>query len=139
MTDRNDCKIQKEEKGHYSVYADYAKTLRTWLVAYGVGGPVLFLTQSDISKKIAESGQARLIICLFLVGVASQIFISFLNKWTNWYLYAYPNSEKRTHRIMYNIADWISERFWFDIIFDVVSIVTFGLATKKVLIIFTGS
>lgn len=29
---------------HFNNYADYSRTLRAWLVAYGIGGPVLFVT-----------------------------------------------------------------------------------------------
>ena len=37
--------------GHFENYAEYAKTLRSWLVAYGIGGPVLFLTNKDAPEK----------------------------------------------------------------------------------------
>jgi hypothetical protein len=35
----------RDGKGHYfEEYSEYAKTLRIWLVAYGVGAPVVILS-----------------------------------------------------------------------------------------------
>lgn len=35
----------------YSSYFEYNKILRTWFVAFGVGGPALFLINESIAKK----------------------------------------------------------------------------------------
>jgi hypothetical protein len=42
-------------------YDRYAKVLRAWFVAYGVGGPVLLLTNEAVRDKIADS---RLVRCI---------------------------------------------------------------------------
>ena len=36
----------------YKAYEEHAKTLRTWLVAYGIGAPVVFLTNEQLSKRL---------------------------------------------------------------------------------------
>lgn len=43
----------------YAVYEEHSKTLRTWLVAYGIGAPVLFITNDKVWKAIASSGSAE--------------------------------------------------------------------------------
>ncbi len=55
-------------------YDDYARILRTWFVAYGVGGPVLLLTNDNVSEKLESSGRAPEILYSFLIGVALQVF-----------------------------------------------------------------
>lgn len=47
-----------QSDGPFQNYADYSKTLRAWLVAYGIGGPVLFRGQKgsgSFSKRQAVS------------------------------------------------------------------------------------
>jgi hypothetical protein len=138
MDNKKSSEIKREEEEFYSAYTEYSKILRTWLVAYGIGGPVLFLTQSEISNKIIESGQARTIVYLFLLGVFFQIIISLINKCVNWYLYCHADPKTRKREWGYKIADWVSERFCIDILCDIGSIVAFGVATLKVLLIYTN-
>jgi len=120
----------EDRDGYYSVYAEHARTLRTWLVAYGVGGPVLFLTQDTISQKITASGGARGIVCLFLGGVAAQILVSLINKWSQWGLYA-ATVGTRAHSFARRVASWCLN----DIIGDALSIVLFGWATLWVVLV----
>ena len=54
--------------------------LRLWLVAYGVGGPVLLLSSSEVTAKVVASGQAYLIVVPFLLGVPLQVVNAALNK-----------------------------------------------------------
>lgn len=135
-------------EGFFSVYADYGRILRAWLVAYGAGGPVLFLTQKDIADRIKASGEARMVVYLFLAGVLLQVLISLLNKWVNWYLYAYADltgpgrparGGKRRPRPSrsYALAGKISRQFWLDILADGGAVAAFGWATLKILLIFT--
>lgn len=119
-----------------AMYSEYARTLRAWLVAYGIGGPVLFLTQEDIHSAISESGQGRFIVYLFLIGVSLQIAIALINKCVNWYLYAYDNQDDETRPWRHRIALWICDKFCIDVLCDVGSVVAFTWASLKVLLIF---
>ena len=142
MLEKNPDKIEQEATDYHSAYSEGAKMLRAWFIAYGVGGPVLFLTQEGISLKILESGRAAFVVYLFLAGVSFQVVIALINKWVNWFLYAYADpSEKKSwiQKTFYEVADVISEQFWLDILADVGSILTFGWATLKVLLICTGT
>ena len=128
---------QKEADEFFAVYSEYAKTLRTWFVAFGVGGPVLFLTQDKMAQRIQDSGNAQLIIILFSVGVGAQVFLALINKWANYFLYFRGDSRKGRKTKLYIRADWVSNQLWFDIILDAGTMVVFGLATWLVLSLFT--
>lgn len=121
--------IKSEGEEYFSVYTEYSKTLRVWLVAYGIGGPVIFLTQTEISKKIIDSGYALFIVFLFLIGVFSQIFIALLNKYVNWCLYCYADPEGRKYQRLYEWANRVSEKIEIDIICDLASMFAFMIAT----------
>jgi hypothetical protein len=122
-----------DEKTHFQNYAEYSKTLRSWLVAYGIGGPVLFLTNKDAPRKISESPHLSLIITLFVAGVALQIFLAFINKWAAWHMYkgAYQITYQKT--IAYRVWDWINKQSWIDFLVDFGALVSFSVATWLVL------
>jgi hypothetical protein len=119
-------------------YATYAGTLRAWLVAYGVGGPVLFLTNEKAAARVASSAYAKQIITLFLVGVALQVGLSFINKWAAWNIYAGEVEPDRNDLLTYKIWDWINGQSWIDFIVDVGSVGVFVWATYLVLRVFLG-
>ena len=128
---------QTDRDGHYNTYFSYATILRAWFVAYGIGGPVLFLTQSEIAAAISQSGWATFVIVLFLLGVSFQIVVAIVNKWVNWHLYFDPDPATSTRPKLRAWAYAMSNKFWFDVVCDVGSVVAFGLATLTVLLIFS--
>lgn len=119
----------KDDTGFYEPYSHYNNLLRTWLVAYGVGGPAILVTHKDFFQDVARSGNLTQIGWLFLIGVAAQVLIAFINKIIMWYLhYAEGNDAfKKTRR--YKIARALGEVFWPDIVADVVSIACIGIST----------
>jgi hypothetical protein len=64
----------------FDLYTDYARMLRLWLVAYGVGAPVLFLTQPQVADRLRQSGNGQFIAIVFLLGVAAQVINAAVNK-----------------------------------------------------------
>ena len=128
---------QREQDQHLQEYRGYAKLLRAWLVAYGVGGPVLFLTQAPVAECIRASGHAACIVYLFLAGVAAQVLITFINKCISWGLYARARRERQRWYDRY--ISIISACFWLDMLADAASIVLFGWASVWVLRLFVGS
>ena len=48
----------KEEKGFYEAYKGFANNLRTWFLAYGIGAPVVLLSNEDSWSLISNSGSA---------------------------------------------------------------------------------
>ena len=76
MDKANEIRIKEFGEG----FDKYEKTLRTWLIAYGVGFPVLFLTQHDLRQGLVTNPDGPCIGLLFLIGVSAQIFESLLYK-----------------------------------------------------------
>lgn len=123
--------MQKNEdkEGHFANYAEYSKTLRTWLVAYGVGGPVLLLLNKEAPAKIASSPLLGQIVTFFVVGVALQILLAFINKWAAWQLYkgSVKNAYKNTRS--YKFWNWVNNQSWIDFFIDLGAMVLFLVAT----------
>ena len=123
-------KTPTEEKGFFEPYSLYARTLRTWFVAYGIGGPAVVITHPDALSVVSKAGSVGVIGWLFLAGVAAQILVAFLNKVAMWYVYygrEVEQSFSTTRR--YRLAEWFSEQFWFDIVMDLASILAFSIST----------
>jgi hypothetical protein len=123
--------------GYYKVYEEYAKALRTWLVAYGIGGPVLLLTNDSVRTALASSGGSRMLAFAFLAGVGLQVFLAALNKtlmWTNYFAATSPTHRARRR---FRVAAWLSEQFWIDLLVDLASLALFGWATWRAFDILT--
>ena len=112
----------------YRAYEDYSRTLRTWLVAYGIGGPVLMLTNERVSVALFNSGHARFIGGLFLAGVALQVGLAAVNKTAMWICY-FSDDEEITDRWWCKCAYWLSSQFWIDLILDFGSLTAFAIAS----------
>ncbi len=122
-----------EEGAHFANYSEYSKTLRSWLVAYGIGGPVLFLTGKDAPEKISQSPDLLLIITLFVSGVALQILLAFINKWAAWQMYKGACIDQHQNTRTYRMWDWINRQSWIDFLIDFGVLVSFSVATWIVL------
>jgi hypothetical protein len=146
MTEAPIAKITKEASApdssaaeFYAVYDHYSKLLRTWLVAYGIGGPVLLLSSDTVLAKVSSSGSAKSIAVLFLIGVALQVLLATTNKTVMWICYYGEMYPKYRAKKRYKCCEWISEQFWIDLIVDIASMVLFGLATYETFQIVTGA
>lgn len=126
-------KSTSAEDGYFIAYASFARTLRTWLVAYGVGGPALFLTKDKLADRFMQSPNAGMITTLFLLGVAAQVLAAFVYKSAMWFLYVRESNKSTTDRVPFKIAEWISEAFLLEASFDLTSILLLGWATYLLL------
>jgi hypothetical protein len=117
------------DDGFFKAYEEYSKVLRTWFVAYGIGAPVVFLTNEVMSKTVLNSPNAPYIGGAFLIGVALQVILAAVNKHCMWALY-YGDTETTFQKTSsYRIANWISERIWIDLTADVITFALFARAT----------
>ena len=121
------------ESGFYESYAGFSKTLRGWLVAYGIGAPVLFASQTSFAKVLANAKIARPIIICFLIGVTLQIALSVVYKYCMFHLYLGEIDEKYKLYRIHRIADWFASQTWLELIIDVVTILLFSYATTWLL------
>lgn len=120
----------------YEPYASFSRIMRAWLVAYGIGAPALLASQDAFKAILAVPNQAMFIISCFLFGASVQIIAAFIYKYSMGYIYFEDLGKvsKKTNR--YKIAEWFSEAMWLEMLFDIISIGSFALATVKVLMLY---
>lgn len=141
MTDSKDpAKSGTEEEDDASeairAYAEYNRILRTWFVAFGIGGPALFLVNDKIAEKLVTLGHLRWVVALFLIGATAQVLGALLNKIANWYVYVCTIDPEMKGSRRQRFADWLMDQFWIDITIDVITIVSFGVAAWLLMTVF---
>lgn len=116
----------------YKAYEEHTKTLRAWLVAYGVGAPVLFLSNVALTEAVKTGGQGSTIGKIFLAGVACQVILALLNKNVMWVCHHGATRPVFQTGCLYKLAEKVSRQFWIDTVLDVASIVLMACATFRV-------
>jgi len=76
-----------DREAYFDAYQEYSKVLRTWFVVYGIGGPVLLLTNETLARALKASGEGKCLAAFFLAGVALQVVLAALNKFSMWGIY----------------------------------------------------
>jgi len=125
------------EIAFFANYSEYAKTLRAWLVAYGIGAPVLFLTNNQLSAALKISAHRNWIVDLFLLGVALQVTLAFVNKWCAWHMYVGEYESKFQTQRSYKFWAWLNERSWIDLSIDALSLISFAISTLLAVRVFS--
>lgn len=118
-------KTDAVSQGYFESYAEYNRILRSWFVAFGVGGLGLFLLQSPARAALLASGHTQTVVLLFLTGVTAQIVVAFLNKYANWYCYFGEDNPAFQNSPLYRFWASIASQFWIDIILDITTVVCF--------------
>ncbi len=72
--------VESQADQYFNAYAELSKTLRTWLVAYGIGAPIVLLTNAGFSGAIRKAGDSKYVAGAFLLGVAAQVALAAINK-----------------------------------------------------------
>lgn len=123
----------------YDAYVHHSNQLRVWFVAYGIGGPVLIVTNVELWRTLAPTWPGKIAVVLFLLGVVSQILLTMTNKTLMWIIYFGKSHPKVQNRWWYKFSDRLSEVFWLDLVVDFLSIVFMITATVLVFIGVAGS
>lgn len=115
--------------GYFAAYSEHSNLLRSWLVLYGIGGPVLILSQDKLWGILVASKHIQCVAILFLLGVFIQVFLAALNKLVMWACYygEMVPSYKSSRR--YKWASNLSELYLIDFICDVFAMSAFSWAT----------
>jgi len=126
--------MAKQKKGnltahaYFESYAEYNRILRSWFVAFGIGGLALLLVEDKLRAALAASGEARTVATLFLTGVALQILIAVLNKYANWYCYAGEDDPAYQHTSAYRFWSGFARKFIIDVLVDLTTAISFFTA-----------
>lgn len=128
--------INEGSKDYLELYKQYTANLRSWFVIYGVGGIVLFASNTETFGNSSRCTKAR-IASAFLVAVLVQVIVACINKYINLYLaFGEENPKYKEHKF-YKIADKTSNHVWIDVVADVFSILLFSWAAIELIIIFS--
>jgi hypothetical protein len=134
--------MAKEKKGnraapaHFESYAEYNRILRSWFVAFGAGGLALLLVQDGLRQALIASGEAKLVVLLFLSGVALQILVAGLNKYANWYCYSGEDDPAYQRTATYRFWAGIARQFIIDVVVDLATAVCFFSAVWRLFGVF---
>ena len=71
---------------YFESYGSFSKTLRAWLVAYGIGAPVLFVTEDTFSELLKYKDTMTPILGAFVFGICIQVIAALIYKASMWYI-----------------------------------------------------
>ena len=117
------------ETGFYGAYTVFAQNLRLWLLAYGVGLPVLFFQSEAAWTALGTKGVVRPFVYFFLGGIALQVVSAVLYKSAMWYLYMGELGEIGEKTKRHTWSEAVSTAYWLEFLIDVATIVVFAWAT----------
>jgi hypothetical protein len=131
-------KLKASRDANLALYSEYNKTLRSWFVAFGIAVPAVFVTSKDAKEFLLKSSDFHFIIIVFLVGVAGQIVISFLNKFISWSAYHRDDCTLMHGNDCHPAYKYLASHenaIWIDVSFDILTIVCFAWAVVELLTI----
>jgi len=130
---RREERIKKEVSddivGFFQPYAEYAKTVRTWFVAYGIGAPVVLYANPALLEAVKKSGVLSTAVFFLLCGATIQIIKALVYKHAMWHLYVGEIDEDHQNSWWYKAADRVSEAYVIEAIVDIATLLSFGIAT----------
>lgn len=121
----------RDDTGFHASYAEFAKTVRTWLVAYGVGAPVVFFQAPRPWEALARSGGVEPFVYCFLVGIGLQVLGAVGYKTAMWYLYSFELGKLKASTRRYRWSNAISEAYWLEASLDLSTIALFSYSTLR--------
>lgn len=119
----------RKESGYYAPYQEFARNLRFWFLTYGIGAPVVLLSNENATQALRLAGVLYRVSVLFLVGVCLQVGMAILYKTAMWYLYMGELDATVQGRRIYKLLDWLSESYWLEFFFDIATLAMFAIAT----------
>lgn len=128
--------LKANREANLALYSEYNKTLRSWLVAYGIAVPALFVTSKDAKEFLLQSCNFKFIIITFLFGVFAQILISFINKFVSWCAYHRDDCKLRKDVPCKPYFSWVAKlenSIWIDVTLDVLTLFFFAMSTYMLL------
>jgi hypothetical protein len=124
--------------GYFTAYSEYNRILRMWLVGFGIGG-ILTLISNEKIHQFLDKHELITSANYFAAGISFQVLIVLVNKvhlWCNYYAKEKGSKSKTIKKELqwfFDEMNLISEKFWIDILFDIVTILFYIFALLIVL------
>lgn len=126
MNGQQDMSKQSE---YYEPYKGFASSLRAWFIAYGIGAPILFLSNDSTRAAISNYEYNHALVLLFLSGVLLQAVEALLYKHAMWHLYMGEEKDSYKNSTLYKLSDKISEAYLLGVFFDIATVIVYGVGT----------
>lgn len=114
--------VPTENSKFYEPYTYFARTLRGWLVAYGIGAPVVVASQKELTAQLVKTGWLEAVVLVFLSGVLVQILTAFLYKYALWILHLEEIKYKSKEGLVYRLSHGFYLRIWPTAVFDLITV-----------------
>ena len=125
----NKPEYQEDKEYYFDSYKEFAWRFRLWLVAYGAGLPAVILSNKDLLIRVSNSDSGYLAILFSLIGVGVQILITWIFKTCMWYCDRHAKGFLDAKSRRYVAAIWISDRYYLEVILDLLTLVLYGAST----------
>jgi hypothetical protein len=131
-------KDEEIAKAALDAYGYCTNILRAWFGAYSIGVPALVLSTDKLRQALLASKWNQAVLCCFAGAIALQVFLTFINKYTQYGVYERYGTSKTMNwftKGSESISDWI----WVDFIADVGTIIFLVVGSVMVFDIFALS
>ena len=125
--------VPEQAEKYYESYAALSRVVRGWLVGYGIGAPVLFLSQEKAAAALAAAPNSDRIMLAFVLGAALQVGSALFYKSVLAYMYfgEIPENESFRDTRRYKFANQIYKMHLPELAVDLVSTGAFAWATYQ--------
>jgi len=124
-----------EVNDFFEQYWRHASALRNWLVAFGVGGCMLLLTDKTDVFALSPLWLKILVLFFLMLGTMIQIVLALINKYLHWHLYYGTEETGHQNTKSYKISLKLSKKVWIDQVTDIITMVCYLLV---VMLFFIG-
>jgi hypothetical protein len=107
---------------YFESYKAFAWRFRLWLVAYGVGLPVVIVSSKELWAVVKASNCAHFALWMPLVGVGIQVFVTWVFKTCMWYCDRHAKNILPAKSLRYRTALWITDRYWLEVSLDLATL-----------------
>jgi hypothetical protein len=117
-------------KNALEAYGYCTNVLRLWFGTYSIGAPALILSNDKLRQVVMSSAGGKGVLSCFAGAIALQVFLTFVNKFTQYGVYELHGSTKTKNWFTLGsekVSDWII----IDLIADVATIVFLALGTIR--------
>jgi hypothetical protein len=114
---------------NFDVYELHSKSLRAWLIAYGVAGPIFIFNKPEVWESLAKAPAKNLILLTFVGSTLAQVIVVFANKWVMYFQYRGDEDPMFCETPCYKKAEKLSKQAWIDITADIFSIGALSIGT----------